>query len=207
MSWLAPLWRRPRGGPDLDVLTRRFVAVDLETTGLDPRTDAIVALAAVPFVEQRPQSGLVMLVQPERAIPPSSTAIHGITDEMVAAAPTVGPALSALEEAVGPDVVVGHGIGFDLAVIERERRTHRLPPLKSPAIDTMRLASALHPGWPDTGLDAVAARLGVPIVGRHTPQGDAVAAGQILLVLLPELIGRGLTTVHELLWFQEQTRS
>jgi DNA polymerase III epsilon subunit-like protein len=206
VRWLSPHWQRPRGGPDVAVLTRRFVAVDVETTGLDPRVDAIVALAAVPFVERLPQPGLAMLVHPGRAIPAASTAIHGITDEMVAAALTARPALSVLEETLGPDVVVGHGIGFDMAVIERERRAHGLRPLKCLTLDTRGLAVALHPDWLDAGLDAVAARLGIPITGRHTAEGDARAAGQILLALLPDLIAQGLRTVPELVWFQGRAR-
>jgi len=203
MRWLSSHWRRPRGGPDLAAVAGRFVAVDLETTGLDPRTDAIVALAAIPFVSGQPQPGLVTLVQPGRPIPPTSTAIHGITDEMVAAAPAVPPALRALEDACGTDVLVGHGLAFDLAVIGRERRAHRLGPLANRALDTMRLAAALHRNWTDLGLDAVAARVGVSITGRHTPDGDAVAAGRILLALLPALAQHGLRTVPELIWFQE----
>jgi DNA polymerase-3 subunit epsilon len=203
MRWLSSHWQRPRGGPDLTAVAGRFVAVDLETTGLDPRTDAIVALAAIPFVGGQPQAGLVTLVQPGRPIPPTSTAIHGITDEMVAAAPAVPPALRALEDACGTDVLVGHGLAFDLAVIGRERRAHRLRPLANRALDTMRLVAALHRDWTDLGLDTVAARVGVCITGRHTPDGDAVAAGRILLALIPALAQRGLRTVPELIWFQE----
>jgi DNA polymerase-3 subunit epsilon len=203
MRWLASHWQRPRGGPDLTTVAGRFVAVDLETTGLDPRTDAIVALAAIPFVGGQPQPGLVTLVQPGRPIPPTSTAIHGITDEMVAAAPAVPPALRALEDACGTDVLVGHGLAFDLAVIGRERRAHRLGRLTNRALDTMRLAAALHRDWTELGLDAVAASVGVSITGRHTPDGDAIAAGRILLALLPTLAQHGLRTVPELIWFQE----
>jgi DNA polymerase-3 subunit epsilon len=203
MRWLSSHWQRPRGGPELTAVAGRFVAVDLETTGLDPRTDAIVALAAIPFVGGQAQPGLVTLVQPGRPIPPTSTAVHGITDDMVAAAPAVPPALRALEDACGTDVLVGHGLAFDLAVIGRERRAHRLRPLANRALDTMRLAAALHRDWTDLGLDAVAARVGVPITGRHTPDGDAVAAGRILLALLPALAQYGLKTVPELIWFQE----
>jgi DNA polymerase III epsilon subunit-like protein len=203
LRWLSSHWQRPRGGPALAAVTGRFVAVDLETTGLDPRRDAIVALAAIPFVEREPRPGLVTLVQPGRPIPPASTAIHGISDEMVVEAPTVQPALRALEDALGSDVVVGHGIAFDLAVIERERRAHGLPPLANLTLDTMRLAAALHRHWSDVGLDAVAGRLGVRIEGRHTAEGDAVAAGRVLLALLPALVERGIRTLPELLWFQE----
>jgi DNA polymerase III alpha subunit (gram-positive type) len=147
--------------------------------------------------------GLVTLVQPGRAIPATATAIHGITDAMTRGAPTTLDALRALEEACADDVLVGHGIGFDLAVIRRERRAHRLPPVGNPALDTMRLAAALYPAWRDVGLDAVAERLGVVIAGRHTPDGDAVAAGGILLRLLPTLATRGLRSLADVLWLQE----
>jgi DNA polymerase-3 subunit epsilon len=203
MRWLASHWQRPRGGPNLAAVAGRFVAVDLETTGLDPRTDAIVALAAIPFVAGEPGEGLVTLVQPGRPIPASSTAIHGITDEMVAGAPPLPPALRAFEQACGADVLVGHGLDFDLTLIERERRARRLRPLANRALDTMRLAAALHPDWTDVGLDAVAARLGLPITGRHTARGDALAAGRILLRLLPALARHGLRTLPEVVWFQE----
>lgn len=203
MSWLAPWWRRPRGRVSVDVLVERFVAVDLETTGLDPRRDAIVAAAAVPFVGGRPLEGLQTLVNPGRPIPPTATAVHGITDAMVAAAPPVDAVLPALVEAWAGDVVVGHGVGFDMAVIVRERRARRLPPPANPVLDTMRLAAAVHRDWTDVGLDAVADRLGVRIVGRHTARGDAVAAGEILLALLPALNRRGVRTVAELVWLQE----
>jgi DNA polymerase III subunit epsilon len=203
MRWLSTHWQRPRGGPDLAAVAGRFVAIDVETTGLDPRHDAIVALAAIPFVDGEVQPGLVTLVKPGRPIPSTSTAIHGITDEMVVAAPAVSPALRALEGACGTDVVVGHGLAFDLAVIGRERRAHRMGPLANRALDTMRLAAALHRDWRDVGLDAVAARVGVAVTGRHTPDGDAIAAGRILLALLPALARHGLRTVPELIWFQE----
>jgi len=205
MRWLSSHWQRPRGGPDLAAVAGRFVAVDLETTGLDPRTDAIVALAAIPFVAGEPREGLVTLVQPGRPIPASSTAIHGISDAMVSGAPPVPPALRAFEETCGTDVLVGHGLAFDLAVISRARRAERLRPLANRALDTMRLAAALHRDWTDVGLDTVAARLGIPIVGRHTAEGDAVAAGRVLLALLPALAQRGLRTVPELMWFQESS--
>ena len=203
MRWLAPLWRRPRGGPDAAVLQRHFVAVDLETTGLDARRDAIVAAAVVPFIDAAPAEGLVTLVNPGRPIPASASAIHGITDPMVAAAPPVDAVLPALAAAWGDAVLVGHGVAFDLAVLTRERRARGMAAITNVSLDTMLLAAALNRQWEDVSLDAVAGRLGIPIVGRHTARGDAVAAGQILLALLPALAGRGLRTVLEMVWFQE----
>jgi DNA polymerase III epsilon subunit family exonuclease len=205
MRWLSRLWRRAghHDGPGVDGLRRDgFVALDLETTGLDPGRDAVVSLAAVPFVGGAPSHGLVTLVNPGRPIPPASTRIHGITDAMVAGAPPLARILDDLEAVCEGRVLVGHWIGFDLRVLARAREGLGRPQPPHTALCTMRLAVALHPEWHDVSLDTVATLLGVQVVGRHTAEGDAIAAGRILLAMLPALAERGLRTLTELVWFQ-----
>jgi DNA polymerase III epsilon subunit-like protein len=206
--WLHPLWRGPaRGGPALDVLVDPgFVAVDLETTGLDPQRDAVVAAAAIPVRGGVPQSGYVTLVDPGRPIPASSSAIHGITDSMVAGAPGIEAVLDSLTGVWGDGILVGHGVAFDLAVLAREAqvRGRRLP--DTPTLCTMRLTAALHPHWTDVTLDTIAGRFGVKIRDRHTARGDAEAAAAILMALLPLLRARGVTTLGEALWLQSSAR-
>jgi DNA polymerase III epsilon subunit family exonuclease len=200
-------WRRRRSALDdrsvESLLTEGFVAIDLETTGLDPRRDDIVEIAAVPFIDARPQHGYVTRVNPGRPIPLDSSRIHGITDDMVVCAPRIGEALAKLEEVCRGKVLVGHGIGFDLSVLSRILRSHRLPPVSNAALDIMRLAAALHPAWQRFGFDDVASRVGIGVLGRHTAEGDAVAAGEVLLALIPEIIGRRLRTIGELFWIQD----
>ena len=194
--------RRPLAG-----LLGDFVAIDLETTGLDPRRDAIVSVAVVPFRDGEPTGGYETLVNPGRPIPAASTGVHGITDEMVAAAPPLDEALEEIEATCGHRVIVGHGVAFDLAILERERRARRRPPLQNTALCTMRLARALYPGWSDVTLEALAARLGVPVVGRHTARGDALIAGSMMLGLLPELVRRGHRTLADAAWLQRSVLS
>ena len=179
-----------------------FLAIDLETTGLDTRRDAIVAFAAIPFVRSEPAPGLVTLVDPGRPIPLASTAIHGLTDAMVAGAPSVDRVVGDLDGLFDDRIVVGHGVDFDLTIINRERNVRGLPRLANPALDTQRLAAAICPEWRDYALESVAARLGVEVVGRHTAPGDALAAGRVLLALLPLLESGGVRTVNELMWLQ-----
>jgi DNA polymerase III subunit epsilon len=179
------------------------VAIDIEATGLDPKRDHIVEIAAVPFVDGRPQSAYVTRVNPERPIPPESSRIHGITDDMVVGAPTIGEALVTLDAVCGGHVLVGHGLAFDLAVLGRARRRHHRLPITNPTLDTMRLAEALHPDWPRFGFDDVACRMGIGILGRHTAEGDAVAAGEILLAMIPEIHARRLRTIGDLVWLEE----
>jgi DNA polymerase-3 subunit epsilon len=193
----APEDRRPLG-----TLLDDFVAVDFETTGLDAGRDAAVAVAVVPFRGGEPIGGYETLVNPGRTIPAASTRIHGITDEMVMAAPRLGEVLDEIEALLGDHAVVGHGVAFDLAILERARRVHHRPPLPNTALCTMRLAAALHPGWMDVTLEALARRLRVPVVGRHTARGDALVAGALMLGLLPELARRGHRTLADAVWFQ-----
>ena len=208
MTWIAPLWRRWRGqpGPSLDGLRAEgFVALDLEATGLDPRRDDIVAAAAVEFVGGRRRQTYVTLVDPGRPIPTSATAIHGITDAMVTGAPSPEHALNDLMVVLGQRVVVGHGVAFDLALLRRVARAAGVSGPGNLVLDTRALAAAAYPEL-DPSLEGVAARVGVPVEGRHTAEGDAVTAGRLLLALLPVFQGQGIKTVQELLWVQSAGR-
>ena len=200
-------WRRRRAAGDgralESLLTEGFVAIDLETTGLDPRRDAIVEIAAVPFLDGRSGSVYTTHVNPGRPIPPESVRVHGLTDSMVAGAPVIGDVLPRLDALCGRHVLVGYGVGFDVAMLERERRAHGHSPMANAALDTKGLASALHPEWAVLDLDGLATRLGIGILGRHTAEGDARAAGEILLALIPELRIRGITRVDEAVWLQK----
>ena len=193
-------------GPSLESVRRRFVAIDLETTGLDPRRDSIVSLAAIPFVDGAPTAGYVTLVDPGRAIPPESTAVHGLTDAMVRGAPPLERVLRDAEPVIDGAVLVGHHVGFDAAVLARARRARGLPRLRNRSVDTSRVAASLHPQWRDFSLERVAERLDVEVVARHTAEGDALTAGRILLALLLELETRRVRTVAELLWSERLAR-
>jgi DNA polymerase-3 subunit epsilon len=206
VRWLSPLWRRPRHRADeslATLVTRGFVALDLETTGLDPRRDAIVSLAAVRFSDAGARPALVTLVNPGRPIPPSSTVFHGIEDAMVADAPDEPTAVRWLDDLCVGQVVVGHAVEFDLAVIARARGAAGTPALA--VVCTRRLGAWLEPGV-DPGLDALCETFGIAIRGRHTAEGDAEAAGRLFLALMPALAARGIRSLAELLWVQEHAR-
>jgi DNA polymerase-3 subunit epsilon/CBS domain-containing protein len=208
VSWISVWMRRqlglPAGGLPLDaLLDPGFVAIDLETTGLDSRRADVVSLAVIPFVAGRPQPGFVTLIDPRRPIPPASTRIHGIDDGRVAGAPTLDAVFPEVDAACAGAVVVGHDVGYDLAVLKRARRQRRLPEPHTVALDTRRLAVALYPSWRHRAeLEMVAGHFGIPVIGRHTAEGDARLAGNILLGLLPEFEKRGARTVDDLVWAQ-----
>lgn len=181
-----------------------FVVFDVETTGLQPEAgDRVVSLAAVRVRGGRVRRGGVFdaLVNPGRSIPPTSTAFHGITDELVADAPPMHVVLPAFLEFVGQAVLVGHQVWFDIRCLAAEAARIGGAPvtLSHPVLDTLALSRLVHGTLPDHSLDGVAARLGVSVQGRHSALGDALATAEILVRLLPLLERRGVRTLGDAL--------
>jgi DNA polymerase III epsilon subunit family exonuclease len=176
-----------------------FVVLDVETTGLRPDADdRIVSVAGV-----RVRAGAVRtseifdaLVCPDRPIPVASTRFHGITDAMVVEAPRIGVVLPAFLRFAEGAVLVGHEVTFDVAFLDRDARRLGLPLLTAghPVLDTRLLSRLVH-GWgPQHTLEAVAERLGVKVIGRHSALGDALTTAEIFVRLLALLKKRGLVT-------------
>lgn len=186
------------------------LVLDTETTGLDVERDRILAIGAVRLHGARlyPQESLDWLVDPGVPIPPAATAVHGITEAMVAGAPAIRAILPRLQPLLdGSLVLVGHQIGFDLRMIEGELRRLGEPWRAPPSLDTARLAAMLFPDLADLNLESVAAHLGVEARGRHTALGDALMTAEIYVRLLPLLAERGVRTLGAALAFAERPRA
>ncbi|HEY6633415.1 MAG TPA: exonuclease domain-containing protein, partial [Rhizobiaceae bacterium] len=175
------------------------VAVDTETTGLDVAKARIVQLAGVAIALGKPRhaEAYTTLVDPGGPIPPSSTAIHGIGDETVRGAPPFAEVLPRFEQFRAGRLLIGHSIGFDLALLERQARRDGLSWEKPRTLCVRLLAELADPRLPDTSLEALAAWLGVAVHDRHTALGDAQAAADIFAALVPRLAARGVHTLAQ----------
>lgn len=175
------------------------VAFDTETTGLDTATDRIVQIAAVEIAMGRvaPETGFDTLVDPGRPIPPASSAIHGLDDAMVAGAPGIAAVLPRFLGFSRGRLLVGHSVGFDLAVLEREAARAGLAWSKPRTLCVRLLGSIVNSRLPEESLDALAGWLGVTIAGRHSAAGDARAAAEVFVALVPHLAERGIRTLAE----------
>ena len=136
---------------DTPLLELPIVSLDLETTGLDVRNERIVQIAVV-VVNVRDNdmtTAFDSLIAPGIPIPINSTGIHGISDSDVADAPCFIDINEDLHDAIGNSVIIGHHIGFDLAVLHHESVRAGLSWQAPPSLDLALLAVALEPGLPD----------------------------------------------------------
>jgi CBS domain-containing protein len=174
-------------------------ALDTETTGLDTARARIVQIGAVALSHGRILDGrqIDLLIDPEVPVPSTSTRIHGITNAMVRNAPAFASAWAALQAFIENRVIIGHAIGFDLSMLERETARAGMEWRKPRSLCVRLLARLAEPGQRDYSLDALAARFGIVISGRHSALGDARAAAEIFVALLPRLQERGIRTLAE----------
>jgi len=120
----------------------RFICLDCETTGLDTKKDHIIEIAAVRFTFESILETKESLIDPGVTISEESIAIHNITQDMVQGKPKINALLPEFLEFVGNDIIVGHGIGFDISIINETAQRLSIPTTiaKNPFIDTLRLA-------------------------------------------------------------------
>ncbi len=176
-----------------------IVVFDLETTGLDVAVDTIVSLGGVRLQGSTIYRAVTIdcLVHPGRPIPPRSTAIHGITNDMVEGAPDFAEVWSDFRMMSDGAVLVGHNVGFDIAHLQNATRAAGIDWSPPPFLCTYLLTAALDLGLPSLQLDSVAESLGVRVRGRHTALGDALVTAEVFARLIPRLADSGVTTLGD----------
>jgi DNA polymerase-3 subunit epsilon/CBS domain-containing protein len=174
------------------------VVIDTETTGLDPSRAWAVELAGVKIAGGRLSDGSFRrLIKPGEPIPSASTRIHGLDDDAVAEAPDFAAIWPEFCAYTGDAIVIGHAVGFDLAVMRRECERAGLPWKRPRCLDTRLLAEIAEPNLAGYTLESLAAWLDVEITDRHSARGDALACARVFLALLPRLREGGIRTLAE----------
>lgn len=179
-----------------------LVALDLETTGLDPELDAIIEIGAIRFHGQRVEAEWSSLVNPGRPLPPFITQLTGIDDSMLAGAPRLRDVAEPLRQFVGDDPVLGHAVAFDLGFLRRRGLL-----TDNPGLDTYDLASIVLPDADRYSLASLASALGIPVRVSHRALDDARATMQVyqrlfaqLMELPPQLLQQLMAAAGDVDW-------
>ena len=176
-----------------------YTVFDTETTGLAPSAgDAILQIGATRIVagKLRREDCFEQLVNPRRDVPAAGIAIHGIRPEMVADAPSIDTVLPAFHAFAVDTVLVAHNAAFDMRFLQLQEAVAGVV-FDQPVLDTLLLSAVVHPQQASHGLEAIAERLGVAMLGRHTALGDAMVTAEIFLKLIPLLAERGIHTLGQ----------
>lgn len=177
-------------------MSTTYVAIDLETTGLDADNDRIIEVAAITFRDHDILDEFGSLVNPHRDLSPYITRLTGITQEMVNDAPGMFNLRSRLRAVLGDHVLVGHNVDFDLGFLRAERlgvSNHR--------VDTITLATILFPDAGRYNLDALARTLNLPMPdGKqvHRALADAELTVELFLALKERALQLPLAQLDEL---------
>jgi len=156
-----------------------LVAVDIETTGLNPDEDAIIEIGAVKFNGRRVVDEWSTLVNPRRPIPGFITQLTGITNPMVRNAPFLIDVMVGLIEFVGDAPVVGHNVSFDLSFLQQAGALkHNI------AINTYELAAVLMPTASRYNLSALAQQLNILLPATHRALDDARVTHAVFIDLM-----------------------
>ncbi len=167
----------------------REIALDTETTGLDPDSgDRIVEIGCLELVNHIPSGETFhSYVNPERDMPAGAFEIHGLSKEFLADKPLFGAVVDGLLRFLGDSRLVIHNARFDLGFLNAELgRLGRAPLEEARAIDTVGLARRKFPGAP-ANLDALCRRFGIDNAARtkHSALYDA----ELLAAVYLELVG------------------
>lgn len=137
---------RAQKGHSLLTFNNSYVAIDLETTGLDPLWDDIIEVAAVRFDDGILTDSFQSLINPKREVDEFITELTGITNEMLSSAPNIETILPKYIDFIGESIVVGHNVNFDINFLYDACSELGLQSFSNDFIDTMRFSRCLFKG-------------------------------------------------------------
>lgn len=182
--------RLPRKAPVADT---RFVVIDSETSGFDIQNNRILSLAMAEISEGRlhiAKSRSWTVFQPG-AILNKAVAIHGILPAETASGRPEQEVLLEFLPRIHGAILVGHHVGFDIAMINAALQRHFRVTLRNPTLDTAAFAmtsieafaKTAYPGQNEPTLDEVCVQCKIAPLERHTAEGDTFATAQIFLAM------------------------
>ena len=174
-----------------------FVVFDIETTGLSAMTCKITEIGAVLVQKGEVLKVFSTFVNPEGHIPEEITELTGITDDMVADAPSQGDAVKAFIEFVGKRTVVAHNANFDMGFIRRAAENAGIH-FDPPYLDTLSMSRFLNPELKNHKLDTLVDFYRLGDFNHHRACDDAEVTAKIFCKMTEKLAGESIYTVRQM---------
>lgn len=196
-------WRAlPAVSEETPLARTRFIVMDIETSGLNPRRDALLSIGAVVVEGMRlaPRYTFSAVLRNEVPSSRDNVLIHGLTPSMQIEGEPREQALSEFLTFAGKSPCVAYHAGFDRVALDRALRRALGARIDNPWIDLARLAPALVPQahLRNAALDDWLAHFRLRAHVRHNAVHDAQVAAELFLILLARAVSRGVATLGEL---------
>lgn len=162
-----------------------YIALDLETTGLDAKQEKITEIAAIKIVNGVPGASFVTFVNPGRSLGEHITRLTGITDQMLKDAPPIEEVIGEAVKFFGELPLLGHNIMFDYSFLKQAAVNSSLD-FEKEGLDTLMLCRSFMPADVKRNLSCACSYYHISQSEAHRAQADAQAAH----MLYQELIRR-----------------
>lgn len=171
------------------MMTDSFVAVDIETTGLNPSQERIIEIGAVKVRNGEIVDTFDVLINPERSLSSFITELTGITDEMLKDAPDIHTALEQFLVFAGEEVLLGHHISFDYSFLKKNI-INMGGQFERYGIDTLKIAREFLPNLEKRSLTSLCAYYGIHNAHAHRACDDAMATTELYFRLKEDFYGK-----------------
>ena len=158
---------REHKGKSLLKWVDNYVLVDIETTGLSPRTDEIIEIGAIKVKENKIIDTYNTLIKIDRNLNPFITKLTGITDKMLETGKETDKALEEFVNFTGNEIIMGHNVNFDINFIYDKCLSYLDYYLSNDFVDTMRIAKHILPNIQNYKLGTLANYFGVDYSSAH----------------------------------------
>ena len=160
-----------------------YIAIDVETTGLDPKRDKIIEIGACKIIDGKKQEQYTTLVNPRRQLEERIVELTGIVDEMLCDAPGIEDVIAPLTEFCENLPLLGHHIIFDYSFLKRAVVNHGLF-FEKEGIDTLTLCRRFMPEEEKKNLASACRYFQIKPSGFHRALADAYSAHELYQQML-----------------------
>ncbi len=159
-----------------------YVVVDVETTGGSPGAHRITEIGAVKVRGGQILDQFQTLINPERFIPPFISRLTGITDDMVATAPTFSVIADELRRFTEGAIFVAHNVRFDYNFIQKEFERVEMEFVRTQMCTCAGMRKSF-PGIKSYGLKNLSHHFQIKLDQHHRAMSDAKAATELLFLM------------------------
>lgn len=172
-------------------MIRDFVSIDLETTGLLPKEDRIIEIAAIRYRDGKEDAVYHSYLNPGREVPKRITELTGITPDMVKDAPQFADVCTEILDFIGEDVMMAHHISFDFAFLKRavlnsmDAKQAKATGFEKKGIDTLKISRYFLPEMESRSLGALCKHYNIAL-DAHRAEEDARATALLYIKMWEE---------------------